>query len=641
VRRAKPHCISKDVVWRAYREVRANRGAAGIDGQSIEDFEKDLKNNLYKIWNRMSSGTYFPPAVKRVEIPKDDGKMRKLGIPTVSDRIAQTVAKLYLEPVIEPYFHPDSYAYRPGRSAQDAVEITRRRCWKYDWAIDMDIKGFFDNMCHDRVMKALRAHTSEKWILLYAERWLKAPVQTSDGRCTVNVIGTPQGGVISPLLANLFLHYSMDAWMRKYHPTNPFARYADDAIIHCRTEGEAQRLLECIKSRLAECGLELHPEKTKIVYCKDGKRRQKHPNHSFDFLGFTFRARRAMSHKGVFTSFLPAISGKAVKKIRETAKAWRLQSLGSWRIEETYQRVSERACQPEGDINSPFIGKEIKKFYALDQKKRRVEKQLEQLEKEQETVRQARRSITDCYHPIDTATGQSRAPDELKRILDRAYSELEQVADNIDCSDKQKAKLLKSRKMVPAMVATLFFFWGYVQDLIRKLELGLPGERLLKRYLIPIVYLRLVLGRCKDKDQKMRLRETLSNLEIALEADPDWALAPPSDKEQLQVHAMQCAEVFQRSSSCVEGRNGQLSLRHHAHRSLSDRRLEVLTIIHNYGIIARDGTTPAERFFEQKQKCLFNYLLNGLAWPLRPRKAWTKLARIKSDQALAQVAVGE
>lgn len=340
VRKAKPHSISEAVVWAAYCRVKENKGAAGVDEQSIKDFEEKLEDNLYKIWNRMASGTYFPPPVLRVEIPKEGGKKRSLGIPTVADRIAQMVVKLYLEPNLEMIFHPDSYGYRPGKSAHDALEIVRSRCWKYNWIIDMDIKGFFDNMCHDRVMKALRAHTSEKWILLYSERWLKAPVQLPNGECIPNKIGTPQGGVISPLLANLFLHYALDEWMKRNHPGNPFARYADDIIVHCRTKEEAQHLLEAIKNRVTECGLELHPEKTKIVYCKDQKRRGKHPETTFDFLGYTFRARRAVGRKGVFTGFLPAVSGKAVKKIRETTKGWKLHRLLGGKIEDIAKLIN-------------------------------------------------------------------------------------------------------------------------------------------------------------------------------------------------------------------------------------------------------------------------------------------------------------
>lgn len=326
--KSKPFNISRHTVWEAYLRVKANRGSAGVDEQSIGDFEKDLKDNLYKIWNRMSSGTYFPPPVLRVEIDKDGGKKRKLGIPTVGDRIAQMVVKMTLEPEIEPYFHRDSYGYRPGKSAHGALEITRKRCWKHTWSIDMDIKGFFDNMDHEKVMLSVKRHTDSKWILLYVERWLKAPVQLPNGILERRDIGTPQGGVISPLLANLFLHYSFDEWMRINYPHSPFARYADDIIIHCNSKGQAEELLKCVSARMESCGLELHPEKTKIVYCMQGKIKEDHPVREFDFLGYTFRPRGAKTRKGTyFIGFLPAISDKAVKRLRKQIKDWKIHRL--------------------------------------------------------------------------------------------------------------------------------------------------------------------------------------------------------------------------------------------------------------------------------------------------------------------------
>jgi len=287
---AKPFCISKWEVWEAYKRVKANQGAAGVDEQSIADFERDLKGNLYKIWNRMSSGSYFPPPVRTVKIPKANGGERKLGIPTVSDRIAQQVVKSRLEPGVDPLFHPDSYGYRPGKSALDAVGQARQRCWRYDWILDLDIKGFFDNIRQDLLIRAVKKHAKEQWMVLYIERWLKAPVQEEDGQLVPREKGTPQGGVISPLLANLFLHYALDRWRAEQYPQIPFERYADDAIVHCRTEAEAQGVRAAIAARLKECKLELHPEKTKVVYCKDDDRRRTYPNEKFDFLGYTFRA---------------------------------------------------------------------------------------------------------------------------------------------------------------------------------------------------------------------------------------------------------------------------------------------------------------------------------------------------------------
>ena len=322
---AKPYCISKWEVWEAYKRVKANQGAAGVDEQSIADFEERLKDNLYKIWNRMSSGSYIPPPVLEVKIPKSGGGERKLGIPTVSDRIAQMVVKSRLEPEVDPHFHPDSYGYRPGKSALDAVGQARQRCWRYDWVIDLDIKGFFDNIDHDLLMRAVRKHAKDKWVILYIERWLKAPALDEDGQLVPRAKGTPQGGVVSPLLANLFLHYAFDVWMSKHYAQLPFERYADDAIVHCRTEEEAHEVRAAIAARLQNCWLELHPEKTKIVYCKDDDRRGSYPNEKFDFLGYTFRPRRSRNRYGkFFINFSPAVADSAVKAIRGEIRSWRL-----------------------------------------------------------------------------------------------------------------------------------------------------------------------------------------------------------------------------------------------------------------------------------------------------------------------------
>jgi RNA-directed DNA polymerase len=321
--KAKSYHISKHVVMEAYKRVKANKGAAGVDGVTMDKFEENLKDNLYKIWNRMSSGSYIPPAVKEVEIPKSDGKMRKLGIPTIPDRIAQMVVKIYLEPLIEPHFHQDSYGYRPGKSGLDAVGMARTRCWKYDWVIDIDIKGFFDNLDHELMMKAVKKHTQEPWILLYVQRWLQAPIQGIDGSKVERVRGTPQGGVISPLLANLFLHYAFDEWMKRNYSLNPFERYADDVVVHCKTREEAEKLIEAIRKRLLECKLELHPEKTKIVYCKDSNRKGIDQHEKFDFLGYTFRPRSSRNRSGeVFTSFSPAMSDKAQIKVKDVMRSW-------------------------------------------------------------------------------------------------------------------------------------------------------------------------------------------------------------------------------------------------------------------------------------------------------------------------------
>jgi RNA-directed DNA polymerase len=323
--KTKSYVISKFVVWEAYKRVKANKGSSGVDGESLEVFEKDMKNNLYKLWNRMSSGSYFPPPVKLVEINKKSGGKRPLGIPTVTDRIAQMVVKMTLEPKLEPCFHADSYGYRPGKSAIEAVGKVRERCWRYNWVIDLDIKGFFDNLDHDLLKLALQKHNPEKWVMLYIERWLKAPVQQPDGNLNERIKGTPQGGVISPLLANLYLHYAMDEWLRIKHPYALFERYADDSIVHCRTENEAEEILFSLKDRLLQCGLELHPEKTKIVYCKDDDRRGNYPTTKFDFLGFTFRKRRSKNRWGkYFVNFSPAVSNSAKKSIRQEMRSWKV-----------------------------------------------------------------------------------------------------------------------------------------------------------------------------------------------------------------------------------------------------------------------------------------------------------------------------
>nr|WP_207391798.1 group II intron reverse transcriptase/maturase [Neochlamydia sp. AcF84] len=312
----------------AYKLVKANAGAAGIDQQTLEDFDRNLKSNLYKIWNRMSSGSYFPPPVKAVSIPKKSGGERILGIPTVSDRIAQMIVKLMFEPIVEPHFHQNSYAYRPNRSALDAVGITRQRCWKYDWVLEFDIKGLFDNIDHDLLMKAVRKHTDNKWVILYIERWLKAPLQLKDGILVTRNAGVPQGGVISPVLANLFLHYVFDTWMTRKYPSMPWCRYSDDGLIHCNTEQEAQHLLTNLKKRFEECSLMLHPDKTKIIYCKDGSRKGKYKETKFDFLGYTFRPRLVKNSKrnNIFISFTPAVSQAALKSMKATIRQWNIRN---------------------------------------------------------------------------------------------------------------------------------------------------------------------------------------------------------------------------------------------------------------------------------------------------------------------------
>jgi RNA-directed DNA polymerase len=319
----KPFSIAKRTVWDAYKQVKANRGAAGIDHETIVMFEQNESKNLYKLWNRMSSGSYFPPPVKQVEIPKAKGGFRKLGIPTVSDRIGQTVVKLIIEPILDPLFHTDSYGYRPGKSAKQAVSVTRERCWKYDWVVEFDIKGAFDNIDHELLMKAVRTHIKEGWILLYIERWLKAPFEMDDGTLVMRERGTPQGGVVSPILMNLFMHYTFDCWMQRTHSDCPFARYADDGVVHCRSQKQAENVMQSIALRLEECGLMMHPEKSKIVYCKESKRTKVYSQVQFTFLGFTFRPRKAINKQGrIFTGFLPGASDDALKRMRKVVHGW-------------------------------------------------------------------------------------------------------------------------------------------------------------------------------------------------------------------------------------------------------------------------------------------------------------------------------
>ncbi len=315
----KPFSIDKKLVYEAYKVVRANAGAAGVDGQTIGQFEADLKGNLYKIWNRMSSGSYFPPPVRAVAIPKKSGGQRLLGVPTVADRVAQMVVKRMIEPNLDAIFLANSYGYRPGKSALDAVGVTRKRCWGYDWVLEFDIKGLFDNIDHALLLKAVRKHVTCPWAVLYIERWLTAPMVMEDGTQVERICGTPQGGVVSPLLANLFLHYAFDLWMARTHPELPWCRYADDGLVHCRSEQETQAIKAELQARLAECHLEMHPTKTKIVYCKDGRRKGKYPNRSFDFLGYCFRPRLVKnSRRGtLFWSFTPAVSRAALTEMRQ------------------------------------------------------------------------------------------------------------------------------------------------------------------------------------------------------------------------------------------------------------------------------------------------------------------------------------
>ena len=322
----KPFNISKQLVVEAWETVKTNAGSSGVDQQSIDDFERNLKDNLYKLWNKMSSGCYFPAPVKAVPIPKKSGGERILGVPTVTDRIAQTIVTLAFEPLVEPYFLPDSYGYRPNKSALEAIGVTRQRCWRYNWVLEFDIVGLFDNLPRDLLMKAVHKHTDCGWILLYIERWLAAPTQLPNGTLITRIAGTSQGGITSPILSNLFMHYAFDRWMKSNYPHIPWSRYADDGLLHCKIEQEAKDMLELLIKRFAECGLQLHPEKTKIIYCKDSNRTKNHPHTSFDFLGYTFRPRQAKKRNNnqLFISFIPAVSNKAKKSMREKIKKYKL-----------------------------------------------------------------------------------------------------------------------------------------------------------------------------------------------------------------------------------------------------------------------------------------------------------------------------
>jgi RNA-directed DNA polymerase len=310
--------ISRQMVWEAYQKVRSNKGSAGIDAISMEEFDANRSKYLYKLWNRMASGSYFPPAVKEVEIPKKDGSIRKLGIPTINDRVGQMVVKKFIEPRLEAVFSPNSYGYRPNRNAHQALSKVRENCWNQNWVIDLDIKGFFDNINHDKLMLAVERHVTEKWVVLYIKRWLEAPVITKSGeQIKKQGKGTPQGGVISPLLANLFLHYAFDKWLEKTDGSVKFTRYADDVILHCNTKVHAERVLKLVHERMESVGLELHPRKTKIVYCRDHRRKESYREVKFDFLGYSFQPRTAYSKtkKKLFIGYDCAISISSRKRI--------------------------------------------------------------------------------------------------------------------------------------------------------------------------------------------------------------------------------------------------------------------------------------------------------------------------------------
>lgn len=339
--KARPFEIPKGLIWNAWKRVAANKGAPGVDRESIEAFQANMGSQLYKLWNRMSSGSYFPRPVRQVLIPKGDGQSRPLGIPTVGDRVAQMAVKMLLEPRLEALFHPSSFGYRPGRNAHQAVEQTRRHCWRYDWVLDMDMKAFFDSIDHELMMRAVEKHVPEKWVRLYIERWLKCPVEKVDGTLEERDRGTPQGGVISPLLANLYLHYAFDTWMGRHFPRVPFERYADDIVCHCRTRDEGEALLMALRGRLGDCRLELHPDKTRLVYCKDRKRKGEHAHTRFDFLGFSFHARTVQDREGkLFTGFNPGVSRKALKRMSQALRQANINRSTQAELEDLAARIN-------------------------------------------------------------------------------------------------------------------------------------------------------------------------------------------------------------------------------------------------------------------------------------------------------------
>lgn len=329
VRRTVP--ISYEMVAKAYRKVRRGGKAAGIDEESWKDFaKKGVERQLYVIWNRMASGSYFPQAVREVKIPKKDGRKRKLGIPTLRDRIAQEVVKNYMERRIDQQFHENSYGYRPMRSSHEAIEQVRKNCLIRDWVVDLDISKFFDEIDHGLMLRGVGAMIEESWVKMYVKRWLEMKVEREDGQqYDRGGKGTPQGGVISPLLANIFLHFALDEWLRLQYPGISFVRYADDMVLHCETKQEAEEVLEAIRKRLEEVKLRLNEEKTRIVYCKDYRRKGKHEHVKFGFLGFSFQPRQAQSRlkPGTsFTAYTAEISRENQKKIRgmiRTSINWR------------------------------------------------------------------------------------------------------------------------------------------------------------------------------------------------------------------------------------------------------------------------------------------------------------------------------
>jgi group II intron reverse transcriptase/maturase len=359
--------ITQEMVKSAYKKVKANQGSSGVDKVSLEEFQLDLRNNLYKLWNRLASGSYFPESVREVLIPKANGKQRKLGIPTVADRIAQQVLKSYLEPRLEKEFHENSYGYRPLKSAHQAVEEVRKNVRKYGWVLDMDIKSFFDEVNHELLMKALERHVAEPWVKMYIKRWLEAPVKGVDNQIyTKEGKGTPQGEVISPLLANLYLHYTLDKWLEIYCEGVPFVRYADDVIVHCHSEKQAKFVLKLIRKRLQDCSLRLNEEKTKVVYCENFLREKKDYCKKFDFLGFRFEPRTGKSSKGLMQVYDCAISPPSTQRIIRKWKELKVRRWTTTSLQEIAKELNpilRGICKYYGKFRMWELGKVFRRLH--------------------------------------------------------------------------------------------------------------------------------------------------------------------------------------------------------------------------------------------------------------------------------------
>lgn len=360
--------ITRLQVMEAFQRVKANGGSPGVDGVTTSQVLVNTRKYLYPLWNRMASGSYFPKAVRQTLIDKEGGRKRTLGIPTVTDRVAQQVIATELEAIVDHKFSANSFGYRPNKSAHDAVEQCRINCMKSSWVIDLDIKGFFDNIDHQLLIKALEYHTDKKHILLYSKRWLEAPVQLPDGTLKhPEGKGTPQGGVISPVLANIFLDIVFDKWMEKNYPDTPFERYADDIVVHVHSIKDALRLLDAIKKRFKDCKLELNNEKSRIVYCRQNQKRQppfKPRYQKFDFLGFTFKPRIIKERGKIKLGFTPAISQKSITRILKELNKTNFQRWVHFPISRIAELLNARL---RGWINyySPFRKSEMRKLFRV------------------------------------------------------------------------------------------------------------------------------------------------------------------------------------------------------------------------------------------------------------------------------------